>query len=290
MTGPAQGNEEFKLQGSWWQDPDVQTRHTCFIATFDSVTSNDADYVRGDSRYGGFGMNADVSGEYGQSTCIDLLGGHLHFNAKSNFDADRATRSVCRALVEIYRLSGDEKYLKPIAECLNWLKKDYPDGMYFFHDHKSGRSISAWRYKIAYLDEQAGRDRIRKQPLSSGYYSKRNIIPAIENTLANAERPANRMPEVIIKEIKNRLPKLRKDTARALVEQNEAGFWTPGSDVASYSMGPVIPTNSVCVMDILRYIEAVRMVIGKLSLKWRGEGKIGLDIYPKENWYDVGWY
>jgi len=200
----------------------------------------------------------------------------------------RATISATRALVEIYRLSGAKKYLKPLGTCLIWLKKEYPDGMYFFDDHKTGRPITARQYKIVYLDKEAVRDWIRKQPLSSGYYSNSNIIPVIEKILANTERSANRMPEFTIEEIKNRLTQLRNAAARAPAEQNEVGFRTPGSDAASYSMKPVLPTTSVRVIGILRYIEVVRMVIGEFSLKWRGDGKFDLDIYPKENWYDVG--
>ncbi|NOZ22761.1 MAG: hypothetical protein GXP25_16910, partial [Planctomycetes bacterium] len=59
--------EETQLKGDWWQRPGTPTRHTTFVATFDSAESNDADFARGMPLAGGFGTTADVPGKYGKA-------------------------------------------------------------------------------------------------------------------------------------------------------------------------------------------------------------------------------
>ena len=202
----------------------------------------------------------------------------------------RATCEAAKALVEIYRLSGDEKYLEPIRKCLTWLKKDYPDGTYFYHDYKTGRPITSWKYKIVYLDEQQGRDWIRKQSLSKSYYSKHNVIPNLESILANAAPPTDRIPKVNIEQVRSNLPKLRQTASRALAEQNEHGFWLAKSFTSSYDVGASFSTRMPRALDLLQYIEAVKMLNGELPPKYNGDGsRTGPLAWPKDDWYDVGW-
>lgn len=91
LAGASGAAEELELRGSWWEGPAEQTRRTTLVASFDSATSNDADYARGDARSGGFGMNPDVPGRHGRATRIAEIGGHVHFPGGSNLNPDHGT-------------------------------------------------------------------------------------------------------------------------------------------------------------------------------------------------------
>jgi len=254
--------------------------------------TSDKRYVDALKRVGQWLLDAQLDGPmYGWADCYDKDNNPewaREFEPPAY--GGRATCEAAKALVEIYRLSGDDKYLKPIRKCLAWLKKDYPDGTYFYHDYKTGRPIASWQYKIVHLDEQDGHDWIRKQSLSKGYYSKYNVIPNLESILANAEPPTNRIPKVTIEDVRSNLPKLRQAASRALAEQNKHGFWLAKSFTSSYDVGASFTTRMPRVLDLLQYIEAVKMLKDELPLKYNGDGsQTGPLAWPKDDWYDVGW-
>ncbi len=41
--------------------------------------------------------------------------------------------------------------------------------------------------------------------------------------------------------------------------------------------------------ELLQYIDAARMAMGELPVRWRGDGYLRHLAYPGADWYDVGW-
>lgn len=202
-----------------------------------------------------------------------------------------ATQLACQALVEVYRLSGDERYLKPIRDCLAWLEQRFGEGENFFYlDPKTGRPIAAWRREIYFLDEPGALERLAKEPIGIWSISKVRTAAAVRRLLERAKPPASVAPEVTPEEAAARLPALRAEAERALQTQNEAGVWvTP--IVANFmgSIGAGFSTLSPPLLSILRYIEAARMAMGEIPPVWRGDGQILRLACPKGDWYQVPW-
>ncbi|NLO07865.1 MAG: pectate lyase, partial [candidate division WS1 bacterium] len=64
-----------------------------------------------------------------------------------------ATGLATQGLREIYRLSGDERYLQAIQRAVEWMEGNLPDGeMSTFIEPGTGRAIAAWEREVYYLD------------------------------------------------------------------------------------------------------------------------------------------
>ncbi len=206
--------------------------------------------------------------------------------------SSRATRLACDALVEVYRLSGDERYLQPIRDCLEWLEKTFPDGkMYLFHDVESGRPIASWEFKVAFLDDPEQRTWFLDQARGPSYSTAYPITEGIKDLLRNAARPARRNPEISIMNAADLLVQLRPQVEKLLATQNEKGVWTcPLATMRDMDKkAPGDNFSAQLPIPLIRYIEAARMVMGELPIQWRGNGLIASMAYLEEDWYDIPW-
>jgi len=201
-----------------------------------------------------------------------------------------ATRSACRALREVYRLSKDERYLEPIREFLKWAKIKYPGGeIPCYIEPGTGKRIASWERKIYYLDDPEQLNWLRRQPIGVWYLRVNPMTEPTEGLLAAAE-PASTAPQVTRQIALQRLPELRAAAEDAMESQNEAGVWVVPK-IADFmgSIGAVFYTESGQVRSILRYIEAARIAKGEVAPVWRGDGDLRQMAYPEDGWYDVAW-
>ncbi len=206
--------------------------------------------------------------------------------------SSRATRLACDALVEVYRLSGDDRYLRAIRDCLAWLETTFPDGkMYLFHDVETGRPIASWEFKVAFLDDPEQRAWFLDQARGASYSTAYPITEGIKELLRNAARPARRNPEISIVNAADLLVQLRPQVEKLLASQNENGVWTSPPAMLT-DMDKKAPGNNFSAnlpVPLLRYIEAARSVMGELPIQWRGDGSLASMAYLEENWYDIPW-
>lgn len=202
-----------------------------------------------------------------------------------------ATVAATRALVELYRLSGDDRYLRPVRQCLAWLTERYPDGAGWYSlDPQTGRPIAAWERKVYFLDEPAGLEFIRTRPTLTGYYSSVRTADTIRELLAEAERRDHSGSRSTLDAATERLPRLREAAREALKTQNEAGVWVRsryGEFIGSIGAG--FSSLPVDLLHLLRYIETVRMEGGELPPVARGDGNIRRMAGLAVDWYDVPW-
>ncbi len=194
----------------------------------------------------------------------------------------RDTEQVVKALIEVYRLSGDQRYLKPGQQAADWLKQKFPDGkMYEYYDHETGRPIARWKKKIYYLDDPEQMKIAKQFPLASRTCNL-NPIPDLEKLLKNA-----RLPE------KNAVKSDKKILAaakRALYSQNEKGLWISGQvGSVKNSIGKGFSTVSVRLVHMLNYLENNLDSENLTRSEVYNHGNIFKMVVPPGRWYKVKW-
>ncbi|NOZ19605.1 MAG: pectate lyase, partial [Planctomycetes bacterium] len=202
-----------------------------------------------------------------------------------------ATLLAARALVEVYRLSKDERYLQPIRDCIAWMEKAFPNGeMWCYHDPKDNRPIACWQRKNYHMDDEKEAAWVRQQPIGTWQLRPMSTVPSMRRILANAAPPKNLIPAITTKLATDRLKSYRSQAEQAMETQNEAGVWVVPV-VAKFmgSIGAGFGASSPRVVLLLRYIEAARMAMGELPPAYRGDGRLLRMAYPKGDWYDVKW-
>lgn len=202
-----------------------------------------------------------------------------------------ATILATRALREVYRFSGDDRYLEPMRRAITWMEENLPDGeMSAFIEPDSGRPIAAWQREVYYLDDPEHVAYLQTVPIGTGYLQTRQMRERIERTLEEAlgERPA---PPVFTSESAlEALDGLRAGAESALETQNEAGVWVV-DNVANFmgSIGAGFGANSPRTLLLLRYIERARMALGEIEPRHRGDGILERAAYPEDGWYELDW-
>ncbi|MFW5798018.1 MAG: pectate lyase, partial [Planctomycetota bacterium] len=200
---------------------------------------------------------------------------------------------AAEALVEVYRVSGDKRYLEPIEQTLAWMKKTFPDGVnYQYYDPKTGRPIAAWQNKVYFLDDKEAMAFLKGEPIGSGYITPRNTTKKLQAMLAGAEapKPEEWTPTMTREVARDRINKLAGKARFAIESQHESGFWVQDV-VAKFpaSLGQGFGMWSPRSVFMTRYIEACREALGEIDPAWRGEGQIFKVAWPKADWYDVDW-
>jgi PelA/Pel-15E family pectate lyase len=202
-----------------------------------------------------------------------------------------ASLLAAEALVEIYRLSSDERYLAPIRACIEWIESRSPDGtMWEVLDPTSGRPIATWAGKRYELDDPAQLKQARETPTNQGYLRKRPIIADLKALLQKAQ--TNPIPRIAADGLGARSDTLRGPAETALDRQNESGVWVERRMAnAPPSLGGAISCRILQShwRKLLQYIDTVRMATGELPVRWRGDGYLRHMAYPNADWYDVGW-
>ncbi|MEW6355146.1 MAG: hypothetical protein AB1696_02375 [Planctomycetota bacterium] len=202
-----------------------------------------------------------------------------------------ATRLAAQGLVEVYRLSKDDRYLQPIRDCIAWMEKAFPNGeMWCYHDLSDNRPIACWERKNYHMDDEKEAAWVRQQPIGTWQLKPSSTVPAMKRILERAEPPKDLAPMLTAQSAADRLKAFRSGAEQAMATQNEAGVWV--SPVVSDFMGSIgagFGTASPRVLAMLRYIEAARTALGELPPAYRGDGNLLRMAYPKGDWYDVKW-
>ncbi|MCD6359451.1 MAG: pectate lyase, partial [Armatimonadetes bacterium] len=202
-----------------------------------------------------------------------------------------ATTLACQALRELYRFSGDERYVEAIRRTDEWMKANLTDGeMSCYIDPQSGRPIAAWERKIYFLDDPASVAYLKTVPIGSGYTKTRKIGPTIsrflEQALGSKPKPTVLTAEAAMASLAGR----RSGAEHALSTCNEAGVWTV-PNVANFmgSLGEGFSSNIPRAAMMISYVEACRIAMGELAPRYPGSHDIRYLAYPFPDWYDVDW-
>lgn len=186
------------------------------------------------------------------------------------------------ALFLAHRLTGDEKYLKPIDRYLAALDKiRTPDGWYQQYDYKTGRPIAAREGKIYSLDDPQQVKAYHAAGGGSAGYWQRGAMrvedyDAIQRTLKAARR-GEFLPEIPALTDRNQLmPVLKRELAnpdfRHDVDILAARYWIPEeglwlSAANKFDAGPAFsPCNERPVRYTLRVCHLTRAVVGEVEL------------------------
>jgi hypothetical protein len=202
-----------------------------------------------------------------------------------------ATTLACQALREMYRFSGDERYVEGIRRADSWIKENLPDGiMSTFIDPESGRAIAAWDRKIYFLDDPASIEFLKTVPIGSGYQRNSNVGKTVARLLQQAEDgpPAR---EVLTADAAMAALEGKRTLAEGAIDsRNEAGVWTVPV-VADYmgSIGEGFGSNIPRASYMIGYIEAARIAMGELEPRYPGSHSLLQLAYPFEDWYEVDW-
>lgn len=202
-----------------------------------------------------------------------------------------ATTLASQALREIYRFSGDERYLEPMRRAVAWMEANLPDGeMSTFIEPGTGRAIAAWERQVYYLDDPASVAYLNTVPIGSGYAQTRQVLAPVKRILEQAEGGPPAPTTVSVEGALAALPGLRTGAQSALDAQNEAGVWIV-PNVADFmgSVGQGFAATSPRVLLILRYVEQARIAMGEIAPVYRGNGDMMRAAYPGADWYDLGW-
>ncbi|MGD9496447.1 MAG: pectate lyase [Armatimonadota bacterium] len=202
-----------------------------------------------------------------------------------------ATTLACQALREVYRFSGDERYLEAIRRAIAWMEANLPDGeMSTFIEPETGKPIAAWERQIYYLDNPEHVAYLQTVPIGSGYAETRPLLAPVQRILEGALGSKPAPPAVTVESALQSLPSLREGARSALDSQNEAGMWVV-ENVADFmgSIGRGFGAYSPRLLLILRYIEQARIALGEIEPVYRGAGDLQKAAYPGGDWYDLDW-
>lgn len=202
-----------------------------------------------------------------------------------------ATTYACQALRELYRFSGDERYVDGIRRCDEWIKANLPDGMMSnYIDPDTGRPIAAWDRKIYFLDDPASIAFLNTVPIGSNYATAQNIGRTVSRML---ERALGAKPTPTVLTAEGALAELAAKRAAAqgaMDSRNEVGVWTVPV-VADFmgSLGEGFSSNIPRVTMMIAYVEACRIAMGELTPRYPGSYDLRQLAYPFPDWYEVDW-
>jgi len=203
----------------------------------------------------------------------------------------RATGLAVQALREVYRFSGDERYLQPIRKALEWIEANCPKGNMASYIHcENGRPIASWKRKIHYLDEAESLAYLKTVPTGSSYLRQSSILGSVKKALAGAVGAKPVPPQATPESAKERLPILRESVQHALDTQNSAGVWvSPKFANFMGSLGAGFINHCPRVRVLLSYAESARIAMGELEPAYRGNGALKSMAYPMGDWYELNW-
>ncbi len=201
------------------------------------------------------------------------------------------TTQAITALREMYRFSGDERYLDAIRRSAEWMEQNLPDGKMYSHiEPGTGRPVAAWDREIYYLDNPEHVAYLETVPIGSGYTKRREVLQWTRGKIEQAQTlPA--WPEMSAEAALEALPGYRGQAQHALETQHpETGMWMQ-EKYANFmgSIGRAFGAYSPRLLLMLRYIERARIALGEIEPVYRGDGQLERAAYPGEDWYDVDW-
>jgi len=201
-----------------------------------------------------------------------------------------ATQLATQALREVYRMSGDERYVEAIRRSVEWMEANLPDGeMSCFVEPGTGRAIAAWEREIYYLDNPEHVAYLKTVPIGTGYTRISNILDRTRRMAEQAQSLPSR-PDMSGEAALAALPGYRSGAESALDSQHESGMWLV-DNVANFmgSIGRGFGATSPRTLLLLRYIERARIAKGEIEPVYRGDGNLETAAYPADDWYDIAW-
>ena len=166
--------------------------------------------------------------------------------------------SVMRSLLQLYRETGDKKYLKPLPRAIEYLKRSrLSDGrLARFYELQTNRPLYfTTRYEITYRDDD----------MPTHYCFKANHdLDAFEREY---ERVCRHDPKKLSSSPRLKVSdQLREDVRRVLAALDEQGRWVDTTGLRYH--GPSDPTRRVIdsatfcrnVRTLSRYLAAVKSI------------------------------
>jgi hypothetical protein len=202
-----------------------------------------------------------------------------------------ATGMAVEALREMYRFSGDKRYLEGIRRASEWIAVNLPEGQISsFTDPESGRAIAAWERKVYFLDDPESAEFLKAVPFGSSYLSKSNIGATVTRTLQQAEAGPPARVLLTAEAARASLPARRASARSNMDLLNEAGVWTVPV-VANYlgSLGEGFGADLPRTAPMIGYVEAARLALGELTPRYPGGSSLLSLAYPFPDWYGVKW-
>lgn len=202
-----------------------------------------------------------------------------------------ATTLACQALREIYRFSGDQRYLTGLQKAHDWIDANLPEGqMPCFVDPESGRAIAAWDRQIYFLDDPKSIAFLKTVPVGSGYTKKTNVGGTVARLLQQAQGAKPQPVAMDPATARDALGGKRNAARSAMDSRHEAGVWTVPI-VADYmgSIGEGFAAVSPRVTMMIGYVETARIATGELPARYPGSADLRLLAYPEPDWYEVDW-
>ncbi len=201
------------------------------------------------------------------------------------------TAQAIEALREMYRFSGDERYLDAIRRTEAWMAENLEDGQMYNHvEPGTGRPVAAWRREIYYLDDPEDVAYLETVPIGSGYTKKGEMLEWTRRKIDQAQTYPS-WPDMSPEAALEALPGLRGGAEHALeTRHDEAPVWI-SEYFASFlgSIGRAFAAYSPRTRLMLRYIERARIVKQEIEPVYRGDGELERAAYPDDDWYDVDW-
>ncbi len=201
-----------------------------------------------------------------------------------------ATTLACQALREMYRFTGDERYVDGIRRANDWIVANLPDGqMSTFIDPESGRAIAAWDRKIYYLDDPKSIEYLDTVPTSSSYRRTSNVGGTVARLLEQALAGPPERGVLTAEAAMAALEGKRTSAQGAMDSRNEVGVWTVPI-VADYigSIGEGFASSIPRASLMIAYVETARIAMGELPPRYPGSNDVLHLAYPFEDWYEVG--
>ncbi|MFA5687915.1 MAG: glycoside hydrolase family 47 protein [Kiritimatiellales bacterium] len=190
---------------------------------------------------------------------------------------------AAKALIEAYRLSGDDRYLEPIRKTSAWLKQTFPGGqMHYYYDIATGRPVAAWENQIYFLDDPEQLALAKSFPMST-IITDLHVCPDLDGMLAKADSAgADNSSSITTGSLKT----LAIDS---LDKQNEEGVWLQENiGGGTYTLGLGFPGYRTRLTRYMLYIERIDPRIPQEYRLLGGDGDL-LRMASPASWYAVDW-
>ncbi len=191
------------------------------------------------------------------------------------------TLIASQALVEVYRISGDERYLVPVREAAAWLEERFPEGkMYKYYDPETGRPVASWDWKVYYLDDPEQFKIADSFPQNPFVISQRPT-PDIQGLLDSLEESEAEDDGLTRSELGL--------ARRALNTQNELGLWIKENvGGGRHTLGSGFTPSSVRAIHMLNFLEACYKEMHLAEPRLLHHGDLMRMAAPAD-WYDIPW-
>lgn len=247
--------------------------------------TEDMRYIEAAKRAGDWLVQAKISGAvHGWAQQYD---NHTHPASARHHEpaalSSEDTLIAANALIEVYRLSKDPAYLKPIIESAQWLEERFPEGvMYKYYDPATGRPVASWENQLYYIDDPEQMAAAQKFPLNP-LILVQQPIPDLKKLLANANTTDPDSADYFL------TPQITSLAKNAVSSQNELGLWIMDNiGGGRHTIGTGFNPARTRMVHLLNYLEASLNEMGLDRTRLEHHGDIMKMAAPLD-WYNVPW-